>query len=213
MTLLANGVISLTAALNPGDPPQAAVFSVTANIEGRRRSRVLISVAVRPISVETIQKEILVADSGGILFDLTALSSLLEDATEFRRVSGAFLQTDSTGLVSSDPPGGLAARDAPYEIIVGAFSPFVYEGELFFRVRLKVSHPEFSEAERSAAIPADARSVSRVAASGYSGALSVTLFSRNAQTELDLPSPPAGRILRRLRRKGLAGGRLHRRAP
>ena len=190
MTLLANGVISLTAALNAGDPAQTAVFTLTANIEGRRRQRVLISVTAEPISLETIQKEILVADSGGTLFDLPGVSTLLEDATEFRRVSGAFLRSDFTGLISSDPPGGLAARDAPYEIIVGAVSPFVYQGELFFRVRVKVSHPPFSEAERNAAIPADARSVSRVAAPGYSGALSVTLFSRNAQTELDFPSPP-----------------------
>ena len=191
MTLLANGVISLTAALNAGDPPQTAVFSVTANIEGRRRARVLISVTAQPISLETVQKEILVADSGGILFDLPLLfPPLLEDVVEFRRVSGAHLQAHFTGLISSDPAGGLAARDAPYEIIVGAVSPFVYQGELFFRVRVKVSHPPFSDAERSAAIPANARSVSRVAAPGYSGALSVTLFSRNAQTELDFPSPP-----------------------
>ena len=165
-----------------------------------------------PISVETIQNEILAADSAGILFDLTALSTLLADAIAFRRVSGAFLQTDSTGLVTSDPAGGLSPRDAPYEIVVGAISPFTYEGEMFFRVRLGVSHPPFSEAERDAAIPADARSVTRVAAPGYSGALNLTLFSRNAQTELDFPSPAPAGFSVGLRRKGLAGKRLHRRA-
>ena len=34
MTLLANGVISLTSALNAGDPAQTAVFTLTANMEG-----------------------------------------------------------------------------------------------------------------------------------------------------------------------------------
>ena len=192
MTLLANGVVSITAALDAADGAQTAVFSLTAKIEGRRRTPFLISVTAEPISVETIQREVLTAESAGVLFDLPALSTLLADAAEFRRVAGAFLRVNSAGMVVSDPAGGLTPRDAPYEIVVGAMSP-AHLGELFFRVRLGVSHPPFSESERDAAIPAAARSVFRAAASGYSGALKLTLFSRDSQTELDFPSPaPTG---------------------
>ena len=192
MTLLANGVVSITAAPDAADGAQTAVFSLTAKIEGRRRTPFLISVTAEPISVETIQREVLTAESAGVLFDLPALSTLLADATEFRVAAGAFLRVNNAGMITSDPVGGLSPRDAPYEITVGARSP-AHLGELFFRVRLRVSHPPFSESEREAAIPAAARSVFRAAASGYSGALKLTLFSRDSQTELDFPSPaPTG---------------------
>ena len=205
MTLLANGVVSITAAPDAADGAQTAVFSLTAKIEGRRRTPFLISVTAEPISVETIQREVLTAESAGVLFDLPALSTLLADATEFRVAAGAFLRVNNAGMITSDPVGGLSPRDAPYEITVGARSP-AHLGELFFRVRLRVSHPPFSEAERNAAIPAAARSVTRVAASGYSGALNLTLFSRDSQTELDLPSPaPTGFSVDSAGRVSLAG--------
>ena len=205
MTLLANGVVSIAAAPDAEDGPQTAVFSVTAKIEGRRRTPFLISVTAEPISVETIQREVLTAESAGVLFDLPALSTLLADATEFRVAAGAFLRVNNAGMITSDPVGGLSPRDAPYEITVGARSP-AHLGELFFRVRLRVSHPPFSESEREAAIPAAARSVFRAAASGYSGALKLTLFSRDSQTELDFPSPaPTGFSVDSAGRVSLAG--------
>ena len=206
MTLSADGSVSPLTALSAGEM-LTAVFSVTARISGGefRAHRILVSVLATSAVFQVPQLNLLQNEALGNLLTLREHSPLLAGATFERTGAADSIDVSMDGLVSPVSAGELPARDAAYQMTVRARNPAVFLGDAYFRVAIKVNHPLFSANELEAVIPASERSVRRIAAAGWTGAIRHTIVSGDSSAELDLPSAPAGFSLDSSGRIALAG--------
>ena len=192
MFLAADGGVSVPVALNAGEM-LTAVFSITAGLAGHRSERVLVSVTAEAVVFQSSRGNFPESLTSGTLLNLREHSALLADATFARAGASSFLRVSPTGLVSSASSGGLLLkRAAAYEMTVRARNPAAFLGDAYFRVVIEVNDPLFSADELEAVIPASARTVRRIAAAGYTGAIDHAIVSGDSSAALDFPSAPAG---------------------
>ena len=204
MFLAADGGVSVPVALNAGEM-LTAVFSITAGLAGYRSERVLVSVTAEAVVFQSSRGNFPENLTSGTLLNLREHSALLADATFARAGASSFLDVSPTGLVSSASSRGLLKRAAAYEMTVRARNPAAFLGDAYFRVVIEVNDPLFSADELEAVIPASARTVRRIAAAGYTGAIDHAIVSGDSLAALDLPSAPAGFSLDSSGRIALAG--------
>ena len=204
MFLAADGGVSVPVALNAGEM-LTAVFSITAGLAGYRSERVLVSVTAEAVVFQSSRGNFPENLTSGTLLNLREHSALLADATFARAGASSFLRVSPTGLVSSASSGGLLKRAAAYEMTVRARNPAAFLGDAYFRVVIEVNDPLFRVDELEAVIPASARTVRRIAAAGYTGAIDHAIVSGDSSAALDFPSAPAGFSLDSSGRIALAG--------
>ena len=205
MFLAADGGVSVPVALNAGEM-LTAVFSITAGLAGHRSERVLVSVTAEAVVFQSSRGNFPESLTSGTLLNLREHSALLADATFARAGASSFLRVSPTGLVSSASSNGLLLkRAAAYEMTVRARNPAAFLGDAYFRVVIEVNDPLFSADELEAVIPASARTVRRIAAAGYTGAIDHAIVSGDSSAALDFPSAPAGFSLDSSGRIALAG--------